>query len=121
MAFNCTSEITDGVAKVTLAGELDASVAPQFKSEIEKIAASRPRRLVLFANDLSYVASAGLRVLIFAKQKLGGDVDIYVVGAQPAVAETLQLTGFQYSVIMVDRYDASVEALERGTAGSRMP
>jgi anti-anti-sigma factor len=112
MAFKATSQVTDGVAKITLSGELDAASAPAFKAEVEKVIAERPRRLALLVDQLEYVASAGLRVLIFAKQKLGGDVDIFVVGAQPAVAETLRLTGFNYSVIMLDEYDAAqIEAV----------
>jgi anti-anti-sigma factor len=112
MAFSATTEVTEGIAKISLIGELDAAVAPTFKAEIEKAAAQKPRRLALLVDRLEYIASAGLRVLIFAKQKLGTDVDIYVVGAQPAVAETLQMTGFGYSVVMLKEYDASqIEAV----------
>lgn len=107
MAFSAASEVTNGIAKVTLTGELDASAAPEFKSEIEKVAAQKPRRLVLMLAGLEFMASAGLRVLIFAKQKLGGNTDIYVVGARPAIVETLEMTGFQHSVAMLPEYDAA--------------
>jgi anti-anti-sigma factor len=52
------------------------------------------------------MASAGLRVLIFAKQKMGVDVDIYVVGAQEMILDTLEKTGFIQGVIAVDDYDS---------------
>jgi len=71
MAFQVNLEITNGIAKFALAGELDASTAAQFKEVIEKAAAANPRRLALLMNDLEFMASAGLRVLIFAKQKMG--------------------------------------------------
>ena len=51
------------------------------------------------------MASAGLRVLLFSKQKLGVDVDIYVVGAQEYILETLEKAGFDQTVILVDKYD----------------
>ncbi len=112
MGFSARTEVSEGIAKITLSGELDASAAPAFKTEIEKAAAQHPRRVALLVGDLEYIASAGLRVLIFAKQKLGGDVDIYVVGAQQPVAETLQMTGFDYSVVMLKEYDAAqIEAV----------
>ena len=108
MAFNATLEMTDkGIAKMTLSGELDASVTPAFRTEIENAAAQQAKRVVLLMQDLEYMASAGLRVLIFAKQKMGRDVDIYVVGAQETVMETIEMTGFHHSVIVLDEYDAA--------------
>jgi anti-anti-sigma factor len=108
MGFSATTQMSDGIAKMTLSGELDASAAAAFKTEVDKTVAQRPRRLALLAEGLDYIASAGLRVLIFAKQKLGADVDIYIVGAQPAVAETLEMTGFTYSVVLLKEYDAAL-------------
>ncbi len=107
MALTVTSEITNGIAKITLAGELDASVAADFRVAIDKVAADRPKRLVLMLSDLLYMASAGLRTLVFAKQKMGSNVEIYCIGVTDPVRETIVMTGFQHSVIMLDRYDAA--------------
>lgn len=106
MAFTATTEINGNTATITVSGELDAAAAPAFREEIEKVAAANPSNLVLMMNDLEYMASAGLRVLIFAKQKMGVDVDIYVVAAQPMILDTLQKTGFDQSVIIADNLDA---------------
>ena len=107
MSFSATSEVANGIAKIVLTGELDASSAPAFKAEVEKVAAEKPAKLVLMMNGLEFMASAGLRVLIFAKQKLGGSTTIYVVGAPPSIVETLEMTGFQHSVTMLREYDAA--------------
>ena len=107
MAFSVSLEMTEKkVAKITLAGELDASVAVQFKAQVEEAAQQGAKRLVLLMRDLEYVASAGIRVLIFAKQKMK-DVDIFVVEPQEQIKETLEMTGLQYSVEMLDSYDAA--------------
>ena len=107
MAFNVTSETVDGIARATLSGELDASVAGDFRTVIEQLAAQHPKRLVLFMNALEYMASAGLRTLVFAKQKMGPRVDIYVIGAHDAVLDTIEMTGFHHSVFMLNEYDAN--------------
>lgn len=113
MAFDVKSEITkEGIAKVTLIGELDAGSAPLFKEEIEQLAGKDTKRLVLLMHDLSYIASAGIRVLVFAKQKMGSNVDIYVVAPQEQVLETFEMTGLTHSLVIMKRYEtAKIEAL----------
>jgi anti-anti-sigma factor len=108
MAFNATLETSDDIAKITLSGELDASTAPELKAKVEEAAAQNPKRLVFMMADLEYMSSAGLRILIFAKQQKMPGVDIYVVGAQKdTVLETIIKTGFHHSVILLDEYDAA--------------
>ncbi len=108
MAFSSSLEVVNGVGKITLKGELDAAAAPTFRADIEKAATENVRALALILDQLGYMSSAGLRALVFAKQKMGADTDLYVVGAQESVLETLELTGFQSSVIIMDSYDAGV-------------
>lgn len=105
MALTTTITTEGDTATITLAGELDASSAPQFKAEVEQAAGQGVKKLVLMMQDLEYMASAGLRVLIFAKQKMGADTDIYLVGTQELVKETIEKTGFDQSVYMVDTYE----------------
>ena len=107
MAFSVTSETKDDIAILTLSGELDAASAGDFRDAVEQSADDNPRRMVLVLQDLTFMASAGLRVLVFTKQKMGSSVDLYVVGAHDAVLETIQMTGFHHSVIMLDDYDAA--------------
>ncbi|MBD2196168.1 MULTISPECIES: STAS domain-containing protein [Calothrix] len=92
------------VATITLSGELTAASAPIFKAEVEKALQQGVNGLVLFIQELDYIASAGLRVLIFAKQKMDAKADIYVVGGQEQVLDTLEKTGFDQGVILQDTY-----------------
>lgn len=102
MAFTITETIADNVAQFTLVGELDGASAPTFRTQVEAAAAAKVKQLVLNLEGLEYMASAGLRVLIYAKQKMGADVTILLVGTQPMVRDTLEKTGFHHSVTMVD-------------------
>lgn len=108
MAFKADLEMTDqGIAKITLVGELDGSVASEFRDRVQEAANLGAKRLVLLMNDLSFMSSAGLRVLVFAKQKMGTGVDIYMVGVQEEVQEPITMTGLDRSVILLDEYDAA--------------
>ncbi|MEP7290291.1 MAG: anti-sigma factor antagonist [Chloroflexota bacterium] len=108
MAFESTLEMNGDIARITLSGELDASVAQTFRDRIEEASAQHAKKLVLLLEMLDYMSSAGLRTLVFAKQKMGQGVTIFVVGAQPQVVEPIKQTGFHHSVVMLDSYDAAV-------------
>ncbi|ABG53927.1 anti-sigma-factor antagonist [Trichodesmium erythraeum IMS101] len=111
MAFTADLEIIkDSFVKITLSGELDGATAADFKTKVEEAAAKKPTKLFLMMQDLTFMASAGLRVLIFAKQKMGTDVNIYMVGVQEMVKETIKKTGFDKSVYLqeLDDYQKSI-------------
>ncbi len=108
MTFSATLETRDNNAIIKLVGELDASTAAEFKSQVEAAAAVAPKHLVLDMSELEYMASAGLRVLIFAKQKMGQEVEIYVVSPQELVLGTIEKTGFHHSVHIVEKYEEVV-------------
>jgi len=99
-----TAEKIDDDVRIILTGELDAAVAGQFKDAIEQASAQKPKRLVLFMDDLDFMASAGLRVLIFAKQKMGTEVMIHLIGCKGPVRNTLEMSGFHQSVYMQDTF-----------------
>jgi anti-anti-sigma factor len=112
MAFTVRSETSDnGIATIFVAGELDAGSAPAFRSEIDAVAQNNPKRLVLEMSGLTYMASAGLRVLIFARQKMAADTEIYCVGVAPNILETLEMTGMVHSVHIVDSLEAASEGM----------
>lgn len=105
MAFNITETIAGGTATFTLIGELDAAAAPAFREQIDAAAAAQVKELILNLSGLEYMSSAGLRVLIYAKQKMGMSVDLILVGTQPMVRDTLEKTGFHHSVTLVESHE----------------
>lgn len=106
MAFSAKMQISDGIATIRLVGELDARSAPQFNDLITDAAKRRLTQLVLLADQLTYMSSAGLRCLVFAHQKMPRNVRIVLVGAQPDVAEAIRLTGFDRSIDMQEAQHA---------------
>ncbi len=107
MAFESTLEMSNGVAKITLSGELDAGSAPQFKSTVEEAAGQGAKRIALIVPDLEYISSAGLRVLVFARQKMGKGIDIYLIGAQDQILDPIKQSGLLHSLYTAETYDAS--------------
>ncbi|MBV9450799.1 MAG: STAS domain-containing protein [Streptosporangiaceae bacterium] len=100
MAFNATLRVSEETATVRLVGELDVSSAPRFNDLIAEAAGYKLSRLVMLADELTYMSSAGLRCLVFAHQKMPPGVEIMFLGAQPDVAETIKLTGFDRSIVL---------------------
>jgi anti-sigma B factor antagonist len=54
---------------LTLVGELDLASAPELERRLQEILAESPRRLLLDLDELTFVDSAGVSVLIRAKKE----------------------------------------------------
>jgi anti-anti-sigma factor len=106
MALDIVSSVDGNTARIALTGELDGSTAPALRTEVDKVLSGKPAQLVLQVEHLSFMASAGLRILIFAKQKLP-TLKIYLVKPQPAIVDTLHKTGFFDGVYVTDTEPAS--------------
>ncbi|MEI2580209.1 AGE family epimerase/isomerase [Scytonema sp. PRP1] len=100
-------EVTDGTAKISLTGLLDADAVPRFQEELAKATQKPVKRLVLLLQDLECITTAGMRALIFIKQKLGADVELYVIGAQVQVEQFLRVSAFCEGIIMADKYETA--------------
>ncbi|NLO02386.1 MAG: STAS domain-containing protein [Bacteroidales bacterium] len=104
MSFSVKSEVIDNTAIIAVEGSLDSSTAPKLHDEVQRIILQNPKDLVLNVEKLNFMASAGLRVIIFAKQKLGSAAKLFLVKPQDQVVETLRMTGLLFSVTIVDQY-----------------
>jgi anti-anti-sigma factor len=102
MALDITLNVVKDVAIIELSGDIDASTAPDFQDKVKEAASYNPKKLILELRELDYMASAGLRGLIFSKQQMGSDVAIYIVNAQEMVKDTIEKTGFHHSVFMAE-------------------
>lgn len=101
MALDIQTAVDAKTARITLAGELDGTTASTLRETVDKVLSGKPAHLVLQVEKLSFMASAGLRILIFAKQKQP-NLRIYLVKPQPNVVATLHKTGFYDGVYVTD-------------------
>ena len=109
MPLDIESSVKGTTARLRLSGQLDGASAPAVRSEVEQLLTRKLDRLVLLVEELSFMASAGLRIIIFAKQRQP-QVKIYVVGPQEPIVDTLKKTGF-YDAVYVQETDPGDEAV----------
>jgi anti-anti-sigma factor len=102
--FESEVAVTDGTASVTLRGKLDETVAGVLERDLQKALESNPQRVLLRAEGLESMSSAGARALLFLRQKLPfDDVEVMIVGAKPEVQEAARLVDTdEKSFVLVD-------------------
>ncbi len=99
-------ENKDGVLEIKLSGGLDAGNAPGLSDRLKEYRDDEITKMVIFANELDYIASAGIRVIIFAIQKiLKPGSDTYFIGGQEDVLAVIKMTGLDESLIIQDTYE----------------
>jgi anti-anti-sigma factor len=101
--FNVVLE--NEIIKITLSGNLDAKNAPHLSEELKKFMGKDIKKIVFLVKDLEYISSAGLRVIIFSKQKMGDDVKVIMAGAQEDVLDVIKMSGLDSMMEFVDTYN----------------
>ena len=110
LTFDAYINNVDGTAELTLVGELSDAAEPAFRTQLDRLAPSKPARVVIRMENLKTMSTRAARALDFVAGKLGLDEDIYVVGANEAVRKTLQDVGILESFKVMDSYDSGVLA-----------
>ena len=78
---------------LTLAGRLDTTTAPQLEAAVKEALESADK-LVLDFNDLEYISSAGLRVLLAAHKGMSQKDGLVVRNVCDDIKEVFDITGF---------------------------
>lgn len=87
-----SSYIDNDILYICLKGHIDSSNAAQAEEAINAIRAEHPeKQIILDAEQLEYISSAGLRVVLrLLKQKK----DLQIINVSSSVYEILEMTGF---------------------------
>ena len=86
--MNIVTKLTDTLVKVQ--GKVDSANAAQFEEEL--LTAVSGQNLTIDAEALTYISSAGLRVLLKAKKALAGQ--LVMENVSDDVYDILDMTGF---------------------------
>jgi anti-sigma B factor antagonist len=117
MAVSAADPITtaivhrEGVAVVSIGGEIDLSTAPAFEAAIATALEANPVVLVIELSQVSFMASVGLRILAATQENAGKSAQVAVVANNSAVSRPIQLTGLDNIFSLYPTLDAALIAV----------
>jgi anti-anti-sigma factor len=83
----------DGVAVLTVRGEIDLATVPTLEEAIDQALEPRPSALVIDLSDVDFLASAGLQTLVNTHERVATSGHFAVVAEGSATSRPIQLTG----------------------------
>ena len=86
-------KISDIMTVLKINGRLDTTTAPELESVIDGCV-EETHKLVLDFEDLKYVSSAGLRVILKAQKLMNARGSMKLVNVNETIMEVFDITGF---------------------------
>ena len=103
----------DDVTVAEISGELDAATAPLAEVQLLPLA-HQGQRLLLDMSRLTYMSSAGLRIVLQLYRTITGrNGQIALAGASDYIRDTMAMTGFLTFVPTYDSLSAGLKALNQ--------
>ena len=85
--------VDNGKCTIALVGRLDTNTAPLLEAEL-KTSLNDVKELVFDFDNLDYISSAGLRVLLAAQKVMNAQGTMTITNAKPEILEVFEITGF---------------------------
>lgn len=104
----------DGVTVAAISGEIDSSTAPEAQSQLVPLI-DNGNLLVLDMKELTFLSSAGLRILLLLyRQSAANNGKVALAGVPETVKDTMQITGFLKFFLVRDDVEAAIQATKEG-------
>jgi anti-sigma B factor antagonist len=104
----------EGVAVVSIGGEIDLSTAPAFEAAIAGALDDDPPVLVIELSEVSFMASVGLRILAATYEKASKSARVAIVADNPATSRPMQLIGLDKVISLYTTLDDALTAVGMG-------
>ncbi len=99
----------DGMTVIDMSGRLDTSTSGDAYDEMVGIAKSGVTKVVLNLDQMEYISSAGLRVILMAAKLLKSSIgEMKICHAHGVVKDVLEISGFNH---LIDIYDEEKDAI----------
>ncbi|MBQ9885276.1 MAG: STAS domain-containing protein [Lachnospiraceae bacterium] len=91
--LDIAKKIEDGCAYFTLEGRLDTVTSSELENELKDVLYDVDE-VVFDLENLDYISSAGLRVLLSTQKNIGEEGSMKVVNVNDTIMEIFDVTGF---------------------------
>jgi len=83
--------------EISLSGKLDYATAGDFMEELRTLVDCGVKRVDIRCEDLEYISSAGIRAMVFMKQKIDKnvEVDVCIHNAAQSVKDVFVMSGLE--------------------------
>lgn len=113
MTFQSDITLADGVQQVTLTGRLDSVTTGGLEKSLQPLFETVGTRTLIDFSALSYVSSAGLRVILMAaKRAKQSQGKLVLCGLLPHVREVFEISGFLKILDVVSDRSAAMAHLQ---------
>ena len=101
----------DDVTVVSLSGEINSVSAPGVQNEVMPLAETADK-ILLDMTEISYMSSAGLRILLaLYRQTSARNAHVVLVGVNDDIQNVMSVTGFLQFFTISDTLEKGLEAL----------
>lgn len=104
----------DGVAVLSIGGEIDLVTAPALEEAIGGVVAENPTALVIDLSGVEFLGSVGLKILAATYEKLGNSAEFGVVARGPATRRPIHLTGLDKTFPLYPTLDDALTGVHDG-------
>ena len=108
----------DGIAVLTVSGEIDLATVPAFEAAIAEALTREPTALIVDLSAVEFLASAGLQALVATQEKVSKAADFAVVADSPVTSRPIELTGLEQILSMHPTMAAAIAAVRAGSPPS---
>lgn len=113
MSFDFQLDTIDDIQHLSLSGRLDSATYVTLDKTINQLFQSAGDRVLMDFAALSYISSAGLRLILVAAKRarqVGGR--LILCGLSPSVREVFEISGFLKIMETSENRESAVQALK---------
>ena len=105
----------DGVVVLAVEGEIDIATAPVLDAAVADALAEKPAALVIDLSGVTFLASAGVRILVQTAEQLSGRACFAVVASGAATTRPIQLMRLDSMFALHETLDAALAVVSTDT------